>query len=118
MEVSGYNIKEELKEDGIQWIFNPLISPNFGGIFEAMIKSAKRALNVIVGNASLIDEELMSLFIEIEGMLNSRPLTSISKDIKDETRLTPSHFLSGQYLEGDLEELDQGKILRERWRRV
>ena len=116
VEVSGYTIKEELKEDGIQWILNPPTSQHFGGIFEAMIKSAKKPLNV--GNASLNDEELMSLFIEIEGMLYSRPLTSISKDIKDETVLTPSHFLSGQYLEGDLEELDQGKILRERWRRV
>ena len=28
VEVSGYSIKEELKEDNIQWIFNPPISPN------------------------------------------------------------------------------------------
>ena len=100
-----------MEENYIQWIFNPPLSPHFGGVFEVMIKAAKKAMDVIIRRASLHDEELMSVFIEIEGIMNSRPICAISKDIKDETVLTPNHFLLGHAIG-----YEDGNSMRQRWK--
>ena len=39
--------KEQVAHDGIQWQFNPPGGSHHGGIFEALIKSAKKALHAI-----------------------------------------------------------------------
>ena len=71
-------------------------SPHHGGVFEAMIRCAKRALTSVMGRADLRDEELLTAFVEAEGMLNSRPLAALSDDPQDEAVLTPNHFLVGR----------------------
>ena len=42
----------------MEWKFNPPSAPHFDGVFEAMIKSAKKAIKAILGNADITDEEL------------------------------------------------------------
>ena len=61
-----------------------------------MIKSAKKAIIAILSNADIKDEELMTAFCGAEALINSRPLTYQSADIKDNVPLTPNHFLHGQ----------------------
>lgn len=61
-----------------------------------MVKSAKRAINAILGNADITDEELMTTIIGVEGQINSRPLTYQSANPIDDVPLTPNHFLHGQ----------------------
>ena len=65
-----------------------------GGIFERMIKSAKRCLKKSVERASVTYDELSTLVTEIEAVLNSRPLTYVST-VDLEEPLTPSHLLLG-----------------------
>ena len=60
---------------GIKWHWNPPAAPHFGGVFERMIRSAKRAANAIMGNADVNDEELQTVFTGVESLMNSRPLT-------------------------------------------
>ena len=58
----------------VEWQFNLEKAPWWGGIFERMIKSAKRCLKKSVGKNCLTYDELHTLIVEIEAVLNSRPL--------------------------------------------
>ena len=61
-----------------------------------MIKSPKRAITAMLNHAGVNDEELMTAFCGAEALINSRPLTYQSANVKDDVPLTPNHFLHGQ----------------------
>ena len=85
-----------------------------------MIKSAKRAILAVLGDAEVNDEELETIFIGVESLLNSRPLTTVSDDPNDDRVLTPNHFLIGQ-IGGDFVSESVGTEPfnpRKRWRRL
>jgi hypothetical protein len=89
-------IVEEAAAKGIEWRFNPPWDSHHGGLFKTLVKSTKRALKAILGEARVTEEEFHTALVEVEGILNSRPLTYCSDDPKDESVLTPNHFLVGQ----------------------
>ena len=72
-------------------------APWWGGIFEKMVQTAKRCLRKIFGNAHLTQEELLTVVVEVEMIVNSRPLSYVSsEDLKEP--LTPSHLLCGRQI--------------------
>ena len=85
-----------------------------------MIKAAKKAIRAMLGNVDVNDEELMTAFVGVGDLLNSRPLTYQSASPKYATSLTPNHFLHGQM--GGVsapESIDEVTFSpRNRWRRV
>ncbi|XP_018358515.1 PREDICTED: uncharacterized protein LOC108758199 [Trachymyrmex cornetzi] len=81
---------------GIAWHFIPAYSPHFGGLWEAGVKSMKHHLKRVAGNAVLTFDEFYTLLVQIEALLNSRPLTPMSLDPNDLIPLTPAHFLIGR----------------------
>ena len=89
-------IKQTTANKGVQWSFNPPAAPNFGSVYEIMVKAAKKAIKNILGNADINDEELATAFVGAEGLINSRLSTYQSSHPADVVPLTPNHFLYGQ----------------------
>ncbi|XP_074028523.1 uncharacterized protein [Leptinotarsa decemlineata] len=85
-------------ENRITWHFIPAKSPHHGGIWEAAIKSFKYYLKRILGDAKLNFEDMSTVLVQIEAILNSRPLIPLSNDPNDYQSLTPGHFLIGDSL--------------------
>ena len=87
-------IKSQLQQQNITWKLNPPLAPQFGGILERLIQSAKRTLLIILGSQQLKAEVFQTIVAETEGLLNSRPITYVPSDTCDEEALTPNHLLS------------------------
>ncbi|GFX33361.1 integrase catalytic domain-containing protein [Trichonephila clavipes] len=87
-----------LAAEGIEWKFIPARSPNFGALWEAAIKSCKYDLKRVVNGINLTYEELLTVTVQIEGILNSRPLCPPSNNDDDFQVLTPAHFLINRSL--------------------
>jgi hypothetical protein len=82
--------------EGIDWSFIPPRAPNHGGLWEAGVKSVKFHLKRVVGNYKLTYEEFLTVLVQVEGILNSRPLYPLSAELDDFEILTPGHFLVGR----------------------
>ncbi|XP_053683167.1 uncharacterized protein LOC128733540 [Sabethes cyaneus] len=78
-----------------KWIFNPPAAPHFGGCWERLVQSFKKVMKEFKPPRLPSDEILRSMLIEIEMIINSRPLTHVSLDTETEPPLTPNHFLLG-----------------------
>lgn len=113
------SIAERMATSQIEWQFRPPFAAHQTGIVEAMVKAVKRAVYSFLAYRKLSDEELHTAFVEVEGMLNSRPLSYTSSDKEDFLPLTPNDFLFGNALTPLADPSDEpGHNLRHRWKLV
>lgn len=89
------DIAEWLATNGTEWHYIPPRTPNFGGLWEAGVKSTKHHLRRVIGTTTLTFEEITTVLAQIEACLNSRPISQISDNPDDPCPLTPGHFLVG-----------------------
>ncbi|KFM71288.1 hypothetical protein X975_00963, partial [Stegodyphus mimosarum] len=109
-----------LTNEGIKWTMNVPSAPHFGGLWEAAVKSMKFHMRRVIGSQILSQEEFSTCLVEIEAILNSRPLVAASEDPNDFSVITPGHFIIGSELKSVPEpDVTNEKIpIRERWKLV
>ncbi|XP_057671252.1 uncharacterized protein LOC130902982 [Diorhabda carinulata] len=102
--VGASNLINEIKDDvfrnflidnRIIWHFIPPRSPHHGGLWESAVRLTKYHLKRVLQNTLLTYENFYSLLVQIESIVNSRPLTPLSEDPDDSEVLTPGHFIIG-----------------------
>ena len=72
----------------------------------------------MVGKQSLKEEVLVTVFAQVEALLNNRPLTHIGAHPEELEVLTPNHFLIGgpnPHIPADVVE-DSDKCFKRRWK--
>ena len=73
-------VKNFLRKLRIKWSFILEKSPWWGGFYEGLIAIVKSSLKKVVGKALLNYNEMVTVVTEIEGCLNSRPLTYLNEE--------------------------------------
>lgn len=111
-------LQEELAKKQIKFHFNPPASPHFGGAWERDIQSVKKALQVVIGTLSLQGEVLLTFLVEVEGILNAKPLGYVSSDLADPDPVTPNMLLMGRR-DASLPQVSYATdtLSKRRWRR-
>ncbi|XP_033637433.1 uncharacterized protein LOC117298338 [Asterias rubens] len=91
------DLAAQLGDQKVRFKFNPPSAPHFGGVWEREIKSIKDGLKVVIKDQSVTEAVLRTVLIEIEGILNSKPLGYISSDVADINPITPNILLMGRH---------------------
>ena len=89
-------LKQVGVDHGLVWKFGPTDSPWYQGAVEALVKSAKRAINLSVKGHRLSVSEIMTVFTQVADLLNERPLGVMPGEDSDISILTPNSLLLGR----------------------
>lgn len=111
-------LQQQLARQKIKFNFNPPAAPHFGGVWEREIRSVKSALYTCVGAQPVPEEVLLTVLVEVEAILNSKPLGYVSSDIADPDPVTPNSLLMGRP-DGSLPPVvypETEMLSRRRWR--
>lgn len=77
----------------IQWKFNPPSAAWWGGFWERLNGILKRLLRRTLKRSCLDYEEMLTVLLDCEAVINSRPITFLSESKQDVLPITPSMFL-------------------------
>lgn len=93
-------LREHFTSQGVKWKFIIELAPWQGGMWERLVRSTKRCLIKIIGRSVLTYSELNTVLVEIESVINSRPLTYVFDDTEGLSYpLTPSQLINGRNLQ-------------------
>ena len=89
---SDSDVQTYCAEQGISWRFIPAKAPWMGGVYERLVSLVKRSLCKTLGRSLLRSDQLATLLVEIEAMINTQPLLYVPSDETQPT-LSPADFL-------------------------
>ena len=107
-------------QNAIEWRFIPPKASHHGGTWERMIRTIRKvATGVLQNNDRMTDEILSIFFCEVENIVNGRPITKLSDDVRDASPLTPNHLLLLKQNSNEALGLSvPNDVHRTRWRHV
>jgi hypothetical protein len=97
MKAKEGELERRLDQLGVEWKLNTPHAPFRGGAWERLLRSFKETLRRTVQGQVLSEEELRTVAVQIEGMMNDRPLYHNSADPED-LPITPSMLMHGRQL--------------------
>ena len=90
-------VQDFLVGRGVTWQYIVERAPWWGGFWERLVRSVKIVLKKILGRATLDYDELLTVLIEIEGIINARPITYVYDDEESVSyALSPSQLTNGR----------------------
>ncbi len=89
-------LRDQLAKQKISFQFNPPSAPHFGRAWEREVRSVKTALRIILRDQSVPEPVLYTVLVEVEGILNAKPLGYVSTDATDPDPITPHVLLMGR----------------------
>ena len=90
------SLRDQLAGQSISFRYNPPHAPHFGGAWEREIKSVKASLQVVLRDQIVPEDVLTTVLVEVEGILNAKPLGYVSSDVADPDPITPNLLLMGR----------------------
>ncbi|XP_076028384.1 uncharacterized protein LOC143017480 [Oratosquilla oratoria] len=86
------------RDEGMEWQFTKSAdAPWQNGVSEALIRSVKRSLKVMIGENTLTFGELQTVFFEVANLLNERPIgIKRGSDVNAGCYICPNELLLGR----------------------
>ena len=94
--LTSESVQDYSTSNNIQWKFIAERAPWWGGMWERLIRNIKTILKKKLLKSCLTYEEMVTLLVEVEGIINSRPLTYTYEDSNEPYPISPSHLLIGK----------------------
>ena len=121
--LSFKNVEKYLSTQNCTWVFNPPHASHMGGVWERMIRIARRILDCMLlehKKSCLTNEVLVTLMAEVAAIMNTRPLIPVSSDPESPLILTPAMILTLKPVStppppGDFKGAD---LFKEQWKQV
>ena len=98
----------QLLKDKVNWRFNPPRASHQGGFYEIFFKLFRKIFRSIVGECTLNEFDLLTYVVEVERILNNRPITKLPNSPDDWAALTPNSILTGSLAD----DVPTGKFLK------
>ena len=86
----------DLAQKNIVSKINPPSVPLFGGVWERLVRSGKKATVSVLGKRPLTDDVLTTTRCLVERTVNARPIAPANDDPEYLESLTPNHFILGR----------------------
>ena len=88
-------LRDFLGCESIEWSFTTALAPWLGGFYKHLIGMVKQSLKRGMGCKVLYWDKLTTLLVEVEAIINRRPLMYVGEDFDSSFVLISTHFLTG-----------------------
>jgi hypothetical protein len=118
------NHLQHLAEDKrIRWHFIPALTPQWGGAWERLIRDIKRAMKAEMKGKVLREKVFQCMLLQVEDLMNARPLTNLPASPDDLSPLTPNYLVKLHpgyaFVQGDAKvDSDEDKLYAKKARRI